>query len=208
MKKLTNKGFGLKEFMTGMLFIIVLGLLIFKVFVDNKEKNFTTVKVTANNFAKEVTIFKDKDKHYRIGAVYYLHQLIADGMAPIKDPIERQVFCDPYTSFVTVVSDGYHVNLTCGNFLITGRQGDPYKVYDITPWQENKENTNEETVFYNYKVGSSVVLDKNVTKEEFIQKFNKKEGRYVRSIDEIKRLNKYQILTKEMYRTKTFSRDV
>lgn len=209
MKKLTNKGFSLKEFMMGLLFFIVISLIIFKVFTDNKDKNYTSVKVTGSNFADAVMIYKDK--YYKGDSIYYLYEVLsAKYIDEIKDPIERKVFCDKYNSYVELRNNHQekHVHLLCGNKLIVGIQNGAYNIYEVTNWQDSKENTNDVATLYNYKVNGVEALEKYCTLEELIERFNSKEGRYFRSLEDIKKDKRYQVLSKEMYRTKTLVKEL
>lgn len=207
MRKLTNKGFGLKEFMTGLLFILVLGLLIFKVFVDNKEKNFTASKITSSRFADAVMVYKDK--YYKGDGRYYLYELVeSDFIGKVNNPIEGNNQCNIYDSFVLLQGTQKYVTLVCDNYLIEGIQNGPHKIYEFTSWQDTKENTNDSGILYNYRRNDEQILENYVSKNELVGLFNKKEGRSTDTVEEIKKIKNYEVFSKEMYRNKTLVKEL
>lgn len=208
MKKINRKGFSKIEVITVLGVLAVLIALGVKLVVDN-SKNYGAFKNLANNFAKDVA--KYKDRYPKADNTYYLNELIEKGYSEeLKNPINTTETCDKYDSYVEIPeTNNKKVTLNCGNYLVEGTQDSAYKVYEVTPWSETKQETdNDSNVLFNYKVGDQVMLGEYVSQKAFIGLYYSKTGAIIHNPYDLDKDPNVELLTKIVNRTKTLVKEI
>lgn len=208
MKEKNNRGFGKVEFMTILGLIAILIAIGSKMAVDT-GKNYSAFKSTATNFLDAVAMYKDM--YTKDSNIYYLNEVIEKGYSSeIKNPMDGTMNCDKYESYVEVPSpNNKKIHLECGEYVVEGSQNDGFKVYEVGKWKDKKENGDNDTnTIYNYKKDGVVALDKYVTERTFVQLYFEKNKSSIISPFDISGREGLELLTKNVYRTKTLVKEL
>lgn len=208
MKEINNKGFGKIEFMTILGLMAVLIAVGAKMAVDT-GKNYTAFKGTAYTFLDAVAIYKDM--YTKDSNIYYLNEVIEKGYSSeIKNPMDANVYCDKYESYVEASTpNNKKIHLECGDYLVEGSQIDGLKVYEVSEWKDKKESGDNDTnTFYNYKKGGVEALDEYVAERTFVQQYFEKNNSFIKSPFDLSQSKEVELLTKNVYRTKTLVKEL
>ncbi len=209
MKRIDNKGFTLTEFIIMLTAVLILFAIGTKLISDN-SKNYTAFKTLANNFASDVS--KYKDFYTKPNNVYYLEDLIRKGYSnDLKNPLNGSENCDRYDTYIEVIStNNKKIYMRCGNYILTGIQDKYYDIYEVSEWSETQEEGYTDTAaIYNYEKDGKVMLDEYVSSEAFYEYFYINEGKLLNNLlDEVDNEPNMKLLTKFVYREKTFLKTV
>ena len=207
-KKINKRGFSKLELLTMLGVLAVLITIGAKLVIDN-SKNVSGFKNVANNFANDVSKFKDQ--YPRTNNIYYLNELITKGFSEeLKNPINSNETCDRYNTFVEIInSNTKKVTLNCGNYFVEGIQGTSYRVYEVSEWHDTKEeNDNENQLLYNYKKNGQLVLGEYVSDKAFVEWYYVKEKNNITSPYDIENKDGMELLTKNAYRSKKIVKEI
>lgn len=210
MKRIINKkGFGKVEVIAMLALLIGLFAIGMKVVADNSQ-NYSSFKTAANKFANAVAMYKDQ--YPTSNDVYYLNNVVKKGfLGEVKNPLNASEECDMYESYVEVPEiNNKKVVMVCGNYYLEGTQNSSYNLYEIGKWNEEKlENCNETTNLYNYtNKDGAVMLPEYVSQMAFIGRFYENEGVMLSSIYDVDKMDGYKLLIKDVYREKTFIKEL
>ncbi len=208
MKKLNKKGFSKVEFMTMFAVIAILTAIGVKLVSDN-SKNYGAFKNLANNFANSVA--KYKDNYPTSNNIYYLDDVIRRGFSDeLKNPIDTTEKCDKFESYVEVPQTNTKiVKLLCGDYYVEGTQGSEYMVYELGEITDEKVNEEDESIIlYNYSENGKEMLNEYVTFRTFIKKYKELTGNTINDPSEVSNASGLELLTKNVYRTKTLVKEI
>ncbi len=208
MKKINNKGFGKVEFMTILGLLAILIAVGAKIAVDT-GKNYSAFKSTAKNFFDSVAMYKDM--YTKDSNIYYLNEVIEKGYsAEIKNPMDSKTNCDKYESYVEVSStNNKKIHLECGEYVVEGTQNDGLKVYEVGKWKDEKgKDDNDTNTFYNYKKDGVSAFDEYVAERTFVQLYFDKNNSFIKSPFDLSEKDGVELLTKNVYRTKTLVKEL
>lgn len=209
MKKTNNRGFGKVEIMAMLALIAILLAVGSKIVLDSTSKNYNSFKTTANNFANQVS--KYKDKYTKDSNIYYLYELIEkEFIEELHNPLSTGEYCDKYNSYVEVPApNNKKVTLICGNYLIEGTQGQSYNVYELSDWSDTQtKETNDQDALYNYKKNGTLMLEDYQQKNEFLHSFYVNEGKKLSSPFSVNQEQGMELVHKQVYRTKTLVKEI
>ncbi len=207
-RRINKRGFSKIEFLTMLGVLAILIAVGVKLVADN-SKNFGAFKNLANNFAKSVATYKDK--YAKADNVYYLVELVNKGYSEeLKNPIKPAESCDMYDSYVEIPeTNNKKVTLNCGNYLVEGTQQEGYKVYEVSEWHETKEEgDNERNMIYNYKKDGALGIGEYVSAQAFVEHYYMNTKSVISSPYEVSNAPGVELLTKDVYRTKTLVKEL
>ena len=174
-RMLDNKGIGGKEAIAALLLILVIiAIAVTSLNGKTSDKGYKVMKTQADSFVKAVSIYKDRNT--KDSGVYYLYELLEDTAVSVDlfNPDNKNEKCNEYESIVNL-SNGKHVTLLCGSYLIDGEYQQKYDVYQIGDWQ--REAVAGDTEFlYNIKLDDKMLYSEYFPEVEFINKYNLSQG--------------------------------
>ena len=209
MKKVNNNGFGKVELMAMLALIAILLAFGSKYVLDATSNNYGSFKTLANRFANAVSLYKDEFPNDE--NTYYLHNVIERGfIESLKNPLDASQYCDEYKSFVEVPAPNNKiVTLSCGNYLVQGVQNQSYNVYEVGEWTETQTaDAIDSDTLYNYKKNGTLVLDKKISKNDFLKAFYEKEGKNLSDPFSVNQEKDMSLELKHVYRTKTLLKEI
>ena len=208
MKRINNKGFGRVELMI-MLGVVAVLIAIGAKFAVDSGKNYSAFKTLANSFANNVSLYKDQFP--KETNVYYLNDVIEKGFsAELKNPLDKTEYCDVYESYVEIPkTNNKKVRLLCGNYLLEGTQSKEYFVYEVTEWEDTREEgDNDSNVLYNYKKDGKLILDEYVSEQTFLALFFQNTNIAIRTPFDAEKIEEYEVVIKKVYREKTLLKEL
>lgn len=211
MKMKDNKGLVLRELLIIIAFFaIIFAFGAYTAFQGGDKRKYEVFAQNARDFVAKTASYSNEYGRYQ--KEYYLYDVISSNYMKIyKNPFKGGGDCNPYESKVVVEANNEkYVTLRCGDYLISQQRylSGYYKVYKVSNWGEKiGDDLEAETAkLYNYEKDGKVVLDEYVVMKELLVKFNEKENRNIKSLDQID-LKKYNVVTKTFYRTKKLVRE-
>lgn len=201
MKKINNLGFTIKEFMFMLAFIAILIAIGSKIALDS-TKSYGSFKTLANTFANAVAKYKDqvmlKDEY----SLYEIEQ--KKFIDEITSPFDKNEKCDKYESFVEMPEiSKKKITLLCGSYLTEGLQNEYYNVYEVSKWEETKqENYNDSVMVYNFELDGNLMLQEAVPERTFIQKYYEVMGETISNPTDLETKSNIKLISNVAYREK------
>lgn len=206
MKK-NNNGLVLRELLIVIAFFaIIFAFGAYVSFQGGDKRKYEVFVQNARDFATKVSSYRDEYIKYNEKEIYLNDIVSINYIKPFKNPFSGGGICDLYESKVVISNNSErYVTLKCGNHLIDTQNvsSSNYKVYKVSEWKEEIGDATEaeSAKLYNYQKNGKVVLDNYVSLKELIIKYNEKENKNIKRIEEID-LENYNVITKTFYRTK------
>jgi len=201
MKKINNLGFTIKEFMFMLAFLAIL-IAVGSKFALDSTKSYGSFKTLANTFANAVAKYKDQVVLKEEYSLYELEQ--KKFIDEITNPFDKNEICDKYESFVEMPEiSTKKVTLLCGKYLTEGLQNEYYNIYEVSNWSsEKKEEYNDNTTVYNFKLNGNLMLKEDVTERTFVQKYYEIMGENISKPTDIENKNNIELISNVAYREK------
>lgn len=203
-KRIGNKGFGLREFIACLVLVLIVIVIIFKTFFNSNSslpiKNFRN---HAKTFVINGTSLRDSDPKYE--NVVYLKDAVDNAfMEHVPNPWNKSEYCDETESKLVTINNRRFVTFKCGDYLIYNqnaeKEASEFIVYKVSSWQVDKmvgSNVQKET-FYNVEVNGKPLYDQFYNEKEFLMKYSSSFG-YTPATSLIK--SEHKLLTQTKYRT-------
>lgn len=181
-RNLDNKGFGKKEVMFSLVFILVI-MAVYLFLLKGKIGNTDTraIKALAEGFYNDAIIYKDEYPHD--DDVYYAYDLASsDKSHSYMDPNNKEETCDYFESFVKIKQKN-ELQLKCGKYVVEWKKTEKYRVYEVGNWTK-EEVTGDGILMYNYKVNDKLMLEEPLVERAFVNKFQSVVGEEMTNIDD------------------------
>lgn len=203
-KKIGNRGFGLREFIACLVLVLIVIVVIFKTFFNSNSampiKNFRN---HAKTFVINATSLRDSDP--RFANVVYLKDAVDNAfMEHVPNPWNKSEYCDETESKLVSNHNKRFVTFKCGNYLIYNQNAEKdaseYVVYKVSAWKNEKlvgSNVQIEN-FYNVEVNGKPLYDQYYNEKEFLMKYSSSFG-YTAATSLIK--SEHKLLIQPKYRT-------
>ena len=205
-RNLNNKGFGKKEIMFVLVFMLVIMAIYFTV-LNGKIGGADTkaMKALADNFYNDATIYKDE--YPTDDDVYYAYDLAtSDKGYSYMDPNNKDETCDYFESFVKIRSQN-ELQLKCGKYVVEWKKNEKYRVYEVGEWT-TEEVTGDGIMLYNYKLDGKLQLEKPVVERAFTQKLQMAVGEELMNMEDVNYYiknhpdKKLEVVSEMYYRSK------
>lgn len=205
MKK-NDKGLALPGVVALIVFvIIILSVAGYSSFQSKNKREYEVFVQNAKDFGTKATTYRNERIKY-FDEIYLVDLVDDHYIKSYKNPFGGGEECDLYESKVVFSSNGEKsVTLRCGEYLIDSQlwSSGNYKVYKVSAWDEKIGNALEaETVrLYKYQKNGVDVLNDYVVTKKLVTTYNQKEGKNIRTIQQID-VENIEVISKIFYRTK------
>lgn len=203
-----NKGFGTKEIIGVVVFLIALMAFLMTYILGGASKQrINTFKQNALKFSQEITM--NISSFSKVEIVYLQEAIDEEVSKKIKNPLGPG-YCDPTLSKVEFRDGKSYTTLKCGKYLIDDADItylEKLPIYEVSEWSEKKPKLEdgeklEEKVFYNCVEGQKETFDEYYEEFYLLYRFKKDIDQNTRSLNSITKNTAYEVKEKTFYRTK------
>ena len=196
-----NKGYGKFEVLTVIVLLMGIGSFLAYIILGNSDsQDFGAMRKDASSFSK--TVVNNLNSFEKIKNVYYLGEIIDDGlMQTIKNPFGSGD-CDVYESKIDVDGQMKYLTFKCGDYVINkvNTRDNKYDIYKVGVWTEEAvEGESQMLNGFNCDENGKMVFDNYMEEGAFLIALSKLYGA---NIDTVEMANNYcKVSNKTLYRS-------